>query len=239
MYSQQIVAWGQPLEGRIIPTPLPQGTEVLVRVSACGICHSDLHIWEGGFNLGGGKMIRMAERNVKLPLTLGHEIVGSVAALGPDAKGVEIGAQRVVFPWIGCGTCEVCQRGEELLCNNPRTPGTRRDGGYSDHVIVPHPRYLIDYTGVPAELACTYACSGITAYSALKKAVAVVGVNDHLLIIGTGGVGLAGVHLASSMIKGKVIGGCRSCQTRLLRASPARGRPSTMVRPTPCKRFAR
>ena len=204
MYSQQIIEWGEPLQGRETPTPEPQGTEVLVRVTACGVCHSDIHIWDGGFDLGGGQRLSLAERGVNLPFTMGHEVVGDVVALGPEAEGVEVGQQRIVFPWIGCGTCPVCERGEELLCMAPRTVGTRKPGGYADHVIVPHARYLIDYTGIPTDLACTYACSGVTAYSALKK-VDSLREDDHLLIIGAGGVGMSAVHFAGSVVKAKVI----------------------------------
>ena len=205
MYSQQIIEWGEPLEGRQQPTPEPEGTQVLLKVDACGICHSDLHIWEGAFDLGGGKKITLSERGLKLPFTMGHEVVGEVIALGPDAEGAAVGDKRVVYPWIGCGDCNACQRGDELLCVMPITVGTRRAGGYSDHVIVPHARYLVDYSGVPTNLACTYACSGLTAFSALKKAASAIGENDHLVIIGAGGVGLSGVLFAPHVIKGKVI----------------------------------
>ena len=130
MQSQQIVEWGKPLEGREAPTPEPEGTEVLVRVTACGVCHSDLHIWDGYFDLGGGQRITLEDRGVHLPFTMGHEIVGEVEAIGPDAEGVEIGDKRVVYPWIGCGECAVCQADDELLCMTPRTLGTRKPGGY-------------------------------------------------------------------------------------------------------------
>lgn len=204
MQSQQIVEWGKPLEGREAPTPEPEGTEVLVRVTACGVCHSDLHIWDGYFDLGGGQRITLEDRGVHLPFTMGHEIVGEVEAVGPDAEGVEIGDKRVVYPWIGCGECAVCKTDDELLCMTPRTLGTRKPGGYSDHVVAPHPRYLVNYDGVPTELACTYACSGLTAFSALKK-VASLREDDHLVIIGAGGVGLSAVHFASAVTKAKVI----------------------------------
>jgi D-arabinose 1-dehydrogenase-like Zn-dependent alcohol dehydrogenase len=137
---------------------------------------------------------------VKLPHTLGHEIVGEVVAIGPDAKGAKVGDKRLVHPWIGCGTCDFCQRGEELLCGALKSLGARTDGGYADHVLVPHPRYLIDYTGVPAELACTYTCSGVTAYSALKK-LADLPERDIVVIVGAGGVGLNAVMLAKAMLK--------------------------------------
>src|SRR6266480_2110549 len=167
MHSMQIVEWGKPLEPRERPTPKPQGTEVLVRVEACGVCHSDLHLQEGYFDLGGGD-------------------------------------KRVVHPWIGCGSCETCRRGDELLCTSMRSLGARRDGGYADHVLVPHPRYLIDYDGLSPELACVYTCSGVTAFSALKK-LAHLPERDVAVIIGAGGVGLNAVMLASSVLKRKVV----------------------------------
>lgn len=204
MRQLSIVEWGQPLEAREVPTPEPKGEEVLVQVEACGVCHSDVHIWDGYFDLGEGKAVRMADRGVGLPFTMGHEIVGHVKALGPDAKGVNVGEKYVVYPWIGCGTCAPCKRGEELLCMTPRTLGTRRDGGYGDHVLVPHARYLVPYDGIPRELAATYTCSGITAYSALKKAKH-IGSDDWLVVIGAGGVGGSVINMAKAVVPGKVL----------------------------------
>jgi D-arabinose 1-dehydrogenase-like Zn-dependent alcohol dehydrogenase len=204
MQSYQIVEWGKPVEGREYPTPRPQGTEVLLKVMYCGVCHSDLHILDGYFDLGGGKRFSLDERGVKLPMTLGHEPLGEVVALGPEAKGVAVGDRRLVYPWVGCGECAWCKKDQNLLCGKPRTVGTRRDGGYSDHVIVPHPRWLFDYSGIKPEYACTLACSGLTAYSAVKKHAA-VGADESVLIVGAGGVGLAGVGLARTVLKAKLI----------------------------------
>ena len=205
MRAMQIIEWGKPLEWREYPTPEPQGEEVLLRVEAAGVCHSDVHIWDGYFDLGGGNKVTLAQRGVALPFTMGHEIAGEVVALGPQAKGVKPGDKRVVYPWIGCGSCAVCQRGEELLCLAPRTLGTRKGGGYGSHVIVPHARYLVGHEGVPQGLAATYTCSGITAFSALKKTRDKVGVDDHLVIIGAGGVGGSAVHIAPAAVEGKVV----------------------------------
>jgi alcohol dehydrogenase, propanol-preferring len=199
MHSMQIVEWGRALAPRDTPTPKPQDSEVLLRVEACGVCHSDLHIQEGYFDLGGGNRLELAKLGVKLPHTMGHEIVGEVVAAGPDATGIRVGDKRVVHPWIGCGGCEFCHRGEETLCSAMRSLGARRDGGYADHVIVPHPRYLLDYGELPAELACTYTCSGVTAFTALKKLAATPD-RDLVVIIGAGGVGLNAVMLASNVL---------------------------------------
>jgi D-arabinose 1-dehydrogenase-like Zn-dependent alcohol dehydrogenase len=176
-----------------------------VRIGSSGVCHSDLHIWEGFFDLGMGKKLEVITRGMKLPHTLGHEMAGEVVAVGPDAKGVRVGQRAVVYPWIGCGQCAICQAGDEVLCATPRQLGTRKDGGYADYVMVPDARYLVDYGNVPEELACTYACSGITAYAAIKKAMAVRGGLKKLLLIGAGGVGLAGVAIAKAVTGAEVI----------------------------------
>jgi D-arabinose 1-dehydrogenase-like Zn-dependent alcohol dehydrogenase len=205
MRAIQIIEWGKPLEPREFPDPEPMGEEVLLRVEAAGVCHSDVHIWDGYFDLGDGRRIPLEARGVHLPFTMGHEIAGEVAALGPQASGVSVGDKVVAYPWIGCGECAVCRKGEELLCNNPRTLGTRRAGGYGTHVIVPAARYLLSYQGVSQSLAATYTCSGITALSALKKTRERLGHDDHLVIIGAGGVGGSAVHIAPAAVAGKVI----------------------------------
>jgi alcohol dehydrogenase/propanol-preferring alcohol dehydrogenase len=200
MLSYQIQEFGKPLAQVLRDTPQPQGSEVVVRVSACGVCHSDVHLHDGYFDLGGGTKLDMT-RTLQPPRTLGHEIAGTVVSIGPDvdqAKGAAVGDRRVVFPWIGCGQCALCAAGSEHLCNAPRALGIHRDGGFADHVLVPHPKYLMAFDPLPEDQACTYACSGLTAYSALKK-VAPLGAKDALLIVGAGGVGLSGIRLAREL----------------------------------------
>ena len=202
MLSYQVEAFGKPLAQVIRDTPVPQGSEVIVKVGSCGVCHSDVHLHDGYFDLGGDAKLDMT-RTVQPPRTLGHEIAGTVVAVGPDvnpSQGVKVGDRRVVFPWIGCGACSLCAAGNEHLCNKPAALGIHRDGGFADHVSVPHPRYLLDYGALPEEQACTYACSGLTAWSALKK-VAPLGPKDALLIIGAGGVGLSGIRLARKLFE--------------------------------------
>jgi D-arabinose 1-dehydrogenase-like Zn-dependent alcohol dehydrogenase len=171
MKSFQVTEFNAPLQEIDAPTPQPQGTQVLIKVKAAGVCHSDLHIWEGGYNLGHGrKPLSLKDRGVALPLTMGHETVGEVLALGPDAKGdIKVGDIALVYPWIGCGQCEVCLAGEENMCLKPRSLGVYCDGGYADHMTVPHPRYLLNLKGLDPVTAAPYACSGVTTYSALKK----------------------------------------------------------------------
>jgi len=205
MRAMQIIEWGQPLESRDYPTPAPTGDQVLLRVESAGICHSDVHIWEGAFDLGGGHTVTLEQRGVRLPFTMGHEIAGEAIAHGPGATGVELGRRYAVYPWIGCGACAVCRRGDELLCLTPRTLGTRTAGGYGSHVVVPHPRYLVDYGTVSQPLAATYTCSGITAFSALKKIQPHVDVDDPFLIIGAGGVGGQAVRIAPAYLGGRML----------------------------------
>ncbi|HJP19965.1 MAG TPA: alcohol dehydrogenase [Alphaproteobacteria bacterium] len=204
MKAYQITEWGAPLEEREIPVPEPQGSEILIKVTACGVCHSDVHIGEGYFDLGGGNRLDMAERGLSLPFTMGHEVVGEVAALGPDASGVSPGDRRIVFPWIGCGQCAVCQRGEELLCLTPRTVGVRVHGGFAEYCLVPDAKYLVALDDVSETYAATCACSGVTAISALKK-VGRLADGESLLLIGAGGVGLAALGMARSVTGGRLI----------------------------------
>lgn len=176
------------------PTPVPEGSQVLLRMLACGVCHSDIHLHEGVFDLGDGRHLDVGRPGQ----VLGHEIFGEVVALGPDAEGVRVGERRVVYPWIGCGECAACRRGEEHLCTPGRGLGTVVSGGFADHVLVPHSRYLFDKGDVDDALASTYACSGLTAYSALRKIGERVA-GDEVLILGAGGVGMMAVQIAQSM----------------------------------------
>lgn len=197
MKSQKMVEYAAPLCEQVAPDPVPAGTEVVVRISRCGVCHSDLHIHEGYFEMGGGNRLDIRAGR-KLPFTLGHEIVGRVSAVGEAVEGVAVGDLRVVYPWIGCGTCSVCARGLEHLCPKGRHLGVNVDGGYADTVMVPHPRYLLDYSGIEEDRAGPLACSGLTAFSALKK-IPAAGADDPLLIVGAGGVGLMAVQVAKAL----------------------------------------
>ena len=197
MHSYKVTRFGSPLCQAVEPLPVPVGTQVLLKVRACGVCHSDLHILDGYFDLGHGNKMDLT-RGIQLPKTLGHEIVGTVSAVGPDAKGVSIGDARIVYPWGGCSQCGLCRNGKEHLCMQPRALGTALDGGFSDYVMVDTPNYLVEFGDVPEDFAATLACSGLTSYSALLKA-GPVDAEDPLLIIGAGGVGLAAVGLASAV----------------------------------------
>jgi alcohol dehydrogenase/propanol-preferring alcohol dehydrogenase len=188
MRAWAVVQNGAPLQQIELPTPEPNGTEVLIEVTHCGVCHSDLHIWEGYYDLGGGKKMSLKDRGVVLPLAMGHEVVGRVAKLGPDATGVKPGDLRIVFPWVGCGTCAACRAEEDNMCLTPRSLGVYQNGGYGTHVIAPHPRHLVDLGTLDPAVAATYACSGITVYSAIRKLMPLAA-DEPIVVIGAGGLG--------------------------------------------------
>ena len=194
MISYQTSAPGAPLIEVESKTPEPEGSAVLIKTIACGVCHSDIHMHEGVFDLGGGKQLEVGREG----MVLGHEIFGEVIALGPDAQDAEIGDRRVVFPWIGCGECAACKRGDEQLCTPGCALGIAHAGGFADHVMVPHSRYLFDKGDVMDSLAATYACSGLTAYGALKK-IGKLHEGDDIVIIGAGGVGMMAIQIARAL----------------------------------------
>jgi D-arabinose 1-dehydrogenase-like Zn-dependent alcohol dehydrogenase len=198
MKSYQVAAFGAPLVEAEAPTPTPSGAEVLLEVIAAGVCHSDLHIWEGGYDLGGGRRLSLKDRGIALPLTMGHETAGRVVASGPDAAGVSAGKAYLVYPWIGCGQCATCRRGDEHLCAAPAFLGVYRNGGYADHLLAPHPKYLVDLEGLDPVTMAPFACSGLTAFSALKK-VADTLKDAPVAIIGAGGLGLIAIEILKAI----------------------------------------
>ncbi len=202
MVRQSLVKFDAPLCETIVDTPKPQGKEVLVRIERCGLCHSDLHIQDGYADLGNGKRLDTT-RGMNLPFTLGHEIAGIVDEVGPEASKNLVGKKKAVFPWIGCGQCRECLNGDENLCVRNRFLGVSIDGGFATHVLVPDEKYLLDYDPLPIDMAATLMCSGITAYGALKRLTNRPR-QRNLLLIGLGGVGMAGLALAPAMFEQKI-----------------------------------
>ena len=197
--------WGgalEQIEEALAPTV---GHEVTVRVTHCGMCHSDLHIQAGGFDMGGGKLFSLERVGARLPVTMGHEIVGEVVETGPDVVGVEPGQHVIVYPWLGCGECATCLRGDEHLCVRvARNLGIQLAGGYADLTRVPHERYLVPVGSLEPARAATFACAGITALGAIKKLPA-VGAHDWVAVIGCGGVGMTAVALLSATSKARIV----------------------------------
>ena len=182
-----LARFGQPLLALDRPLPEPTGTQVLLQVLAAGVCHSDLHVQDGQIDLGNGQSASF-EARCNLPRILGHETAGRISALGPQASGVSLGSTALVYGWIGCGSCQACRQGDENLCVDSRFIGVSRDGGFAEHILVPHPRYLVDLAGIDPVSAAPLACAGLTTYSALKKAGALL--QQPIVVIGAGGLGL-------------------------------------------------
>ena len=198
MKRQSMTDYATPLEETTTNVPQPEGTQVIMRISHCGVCHSDLHIQDGHFNLGDGKQLDVrAGRD--LPFTLGHEISGTIESAGTGAGKLDNSKRYAVYPWMGCGHCATCIDGDEHLCNTMHHLGINVDGGFATHVVVPHHRYLLDVDDIDPALAGSYMCSGLTAFSALKKVSNHVKSDGVLMIVGLGGVGMMALQFARAL----------------------------------------
>jgi alcohol dehydrogenase len=196
---QSLVAYGQPLCETIIDCPAPRSNEVLVRIERCGVCHSDLHLQDGYFELGSERRLDIT-KDRPLPFTLGHEIAGVIESAGDEAVGATVGRRVAIYPWVGCGACAACRTGDENLCSSHRHLGIATDGGFATHVLIPHPRYLLDYAPLSPAFAGPLMCSGLTAYSALKH-LGSPAERGPVLLIGLGGVGMMGLAIARALFR--------------------------------------
>ncbi len=202
MKAARIVEPKTPLEITEVETPKPKDVEVLVKVKATGVCHSDLHLWEGGYDTGDGFM-KVTDRGVKFPVIPGHEIVGTITEIGKSVQGFNVGDDVLVYPWIGCGVCVACRVGNDNLCDAPRSLGVFQNGGYAEYVLVPHFKFLAKVTGIDLDAAASLACSGLTAYTAIKKSNA--NSQHNMVIFGAGGLGLMGVQIARAITNANII----------------------------------
>ncbi|MFK7943963.1 MAG: alcohol dehydrogenase [Paracoccaceae bacterium] len=208
--SYDLVEFDKPLQKRERPMPVPTGTEVLVRVRRSGVCHSDLHIQEGFFDLGEEGKLEMGARGMKLPQALGHEFIGEVVSAGPDAdpEEVPVGKTMMVHPWIGCMApdCIACQSGRENDCVRMNAIGVVRDGGYGQYVVVDHPKFLVDIDGLDIDQVTPYACSGLTVYCALKKVdQSLMNPGEWLAVMGCGGLGMNAIAIGKAMGFEKIV----------------------------------
>ena len=196
MKSAQIIEPNKPLQINEIVLPNPNGNQVIIRVKSTGVCHSDLHLWEGGYDTGDGFM-KVTDRGVKFPVTPGHEVVGTVEQIGDSVEGVNIGDLVLVYPWIGCEQWPTCQNGDTNLCESPKSLGVFQNGGYAEYVLVPDSKFLAKINNLDPDAAASLACSGLTAFTAIKKAL--VNKPENILIVGAGGLGLMGVQIAKAL----------------------------------------
>lgn len=202
MKAARIMEPQKALEISEVPIPKPNGVEVLVKVKAVGVCHSDLHLWEGGYDTGDGFM-KVTDRGVKFPVIPGHEIVGTVTEIGSAVQGITVGDNVLVYPWIGCGNCAACRIGNDNVCDTPRSLGVFQNGGYAEYALVPHFKFLAKVTGIDLDGAASLACSGLTAYTAVKKSNATS--QSNMVIFGAGGLGLMGVQIARAITNANII----------------------------------
>lgn len=156
MQAMVLSAAGRPLEPREVPRPTPGAQQVLVRVRACGVCRTDLHVLDGELP------------DPKLPLILGHEVVGEVIEVGRSVEKLSIG-QRVGIPWLGltCGRCEYCRTGRENLCDNARFTGYTLDGGYAQFAVADQHYCFPLPDGFDDAHAAPLLCAGLIGYRAL------------------------------------------------------------------------
>lgn len=183
MLAVRLHAAGEELRVEEVPLPVPRGAEVRVRVAACGVCRSDLHIVDG------------TQRRVDLPRTLGHEVAGWVDAAGPDAldalraAGLGKGDPVLIFGGGGCGLCRQCVAGEEQRCPAGRALGFQRDGGYAEFVIAPRVTDLLPLGKLDPVRAAPLADAGVTPYRAVRRASPWLVPGARVLVIGFGGLG--------------------------------------------------
>ena len=147
--------------------------------------------------------MKVTDRGVKFPVIPGHEVVGVVEEVGDSVQAVSIGDVVLVYPWIGCGQCNTCEKGDTNLCESPKSLGVFQNGGYAERVLIPDYKFLAKINNLDPDAAASLACSGLTAFTAIKKSL----VNDpeNILIVGAGGLGLMAVQIAKALTKANII----------------------------------
>jgi alcohol dehydrogenase, propanol-preferring len=204
MKAARIVNVNEPLQIQEVQTPKPKGSQILIKVQSSGVCHSDVHVWEGYYEGIGGQPLKTTDRGVKYPLTPGHEIAGIVDSLGEQVEGFSKNEKVLLYPWIGEGMCPACRIGEENLCDKPRSLGIYNDGGYAEYVLVPNYKYLVKIgEDMDTDTSAPLSCAGLTAYGAVKNAS--LKPDDNVVIVGTGGLGLMSIQLVRAVTAARII----------------------------------
>jgi propanol-preferring alcohol dehydrogenase len=180
----------KPLVIEEVSQPQPGAGEVLIRIEACGVCHSDVHVADGDWP--------QFAKIVKTPLTLGHEIAGVVVEKGAAVQALQIG-DRVGIPWIywTCGECEFCREGNENLCRRQKITGVTVDGGYAEFVKAPASHAIRIPDSIPLVEAAPLFCAGVTVYRALKHSRILAG--QRLAVFGIGGLGHLAVQFGQAL----------------------------------------
>ncbi len=182
-----------------VAVPEPHGSEVLVEVTAAGLCRSDLHIMSSPPGV----------YPYTLPFTLGHETAGRVAALGPAASGVAEGDLVVVYSRWGCGSCWQCANGRDNACSrtqrSPHGAGLGRDGGLADYLLVPSARYLVPAPGLDPVHAAPLTDAALTSYHAVKLSLAQLRPGSSALVLGVGGLGHMAIQILKAITSARVL----------------------------------
>jgi len=193
-------AWRTPPSLTDVDVPDPVGDEVLVRVEAAGICHSDLHVLDAAEGV----------LPYRLPFTLGHETAGHVRALGDTATGVAIGDRVAVYgPW-GCGECRSCAAGRDNYCDRRADlgfsgAGLGRDGGMAGHLLVPHARHLVPIGDLDATQAAPLTDAGLTSYHAVAGVARKLGPDSTVVVVGVGGLGHVAIQILRAVTEAEVV----------------------------------
>jgi propanol-preferring alcohol dehydrogenase len=185
MKAVRMVEAGKPLEFQQIPIPSIGERDILVRVRAAGICHSDAHYRAGRSSMG------------KMPITLGHEVAGEVEWTGRQVNTVKADDRVALHYNISCGDCYYCRTGNEQFCITVKMLGHHVDGGYAEYVAVPARNAIALPKEIPFEAGATLMCASATALHALRKGRVKAG--ETVAVFGVGGLGLSAIQLAKAM----------------------------------------
>ena len=201
MRAYRMIAWKAPAEYQEVPVPEPGPGQVLVKVGAAGLCHSDLHVLH---EFEEGMM------NGSPPFTLGHENAGWVEALGAGARGVEVGEPVAVFGSLGCGLCDHCQTGDENLCDRQaELPGAGWglgvDGGMAPYMLVDRVRQLVPIGDLSPTFAAPLTDAAVTPYRAIRRSLDSLGPGSTAMVIGVGGLGHIALQLLRALSPATVI----------------------------------
>jgi NAD+-dependent secondary alcohol dehydrogenase Adh1 len=197
MKAARLHAYHEALKMDEVEEPRCSGPlDVVVKIGAAGLCRTDLHIQEG----------QWAEKSeVKLPYTPGHENAGWVHQIGAGVTNVEVGDTVIVHPFITCGLCRACRRGDDMHCENGSFPGINRDGGFAEYLLTSARSVVkLDPSLQPADIAAL-ADAGLTAIHAVKKAIPVLGAGTKCVVIGSGGLGHIGIQCLKAYTPTEII----------------------------------